>query len=280
MKIIDINPHIRFAAELQYNSHGYFVRVKDCRMFYVLSGECEISIDENKYTLNKDSLFYCSAGSRYSIVTKNTVSLISLNFDLSQNYSADTTPYAPIKDVEDIGCIFYDNINDSEFLNSHIFIKDGEIFIKMLKEILSEFSGKTKFFREISASLLKQIITQMHRYGQQTNPTTSAPVTQAIEYIEKNLTKNITNKEIAKNIGYHEYYLNRIFISNTGMSMHQYILNRRMSKAQHLILNTDMPLKDISTMVGFNNYTHFSDYFKKYFELSPSSYKNHMKNKI
>lgn len=280
MKIIDINPYIRFAANLQYNSHGHFVRVKDCRMFYILSGECELYIDENKYTLTEDSLFYCSAGSIYKITTQKTLSLISLNFDLSQNYSAEANAFNPVKEAEDVGFILYDDIEDSEFLNSHIFLKDGEIFGKMLKEIIIEFSGKTKFFKEISASLLKQIITQMHRYGHQNNSTTSAPVAKAIEYIEKNLTINITNKKIAKTIGYHEYYLNRIFISSTGMTMHKYILNRRMSKAQHLILNTDMPLKDISTTVGFNNYTHFSDYFKKYFEYSPSSYRSLMKNKI
>ena len=280
MNILDINPFIRFASEIQYDAKGSYVYVRDCRIFYILSGEGEIYIDDVRYPFTDNTLFYCCSGSRYKISAKRTLSIMSLNFDLSQNYSSEANSYRPAKSIFNPKDIFRDIIADSDFLNSHLYIKDGVEFRKSLEKILWEFSAKTKYYMEMSSSVLKHMITRMHRYGQSANTTTSIPVNKAVEYIEKNLSKNITNGEIAKIAGYHEYYLNRMFISHIGMSMHKYIINRRMSKAQHLILNTDLPLKDISRLAGFNNYTHFSEYFKKYFELSPSSYKNHMKNKI
>ena len=153
MNISDINPFIRFASEISYSFKGSYVYVKDCRIFYTLSGQGEIYIDDTRYPLTDNTLFFCCSGSRYKISTKRTLSILSINFDLSQNYSSVTTPQSPVKASDKPKDIFSDIISDSEFLNSHLYIKDGVEFRKPLEQIISEFSSKTKYYMEISSSV-------------------------------------------------------------------------------------------------------------------------------
>ena len=280
MKLFEVNPFIRFASEIKYNNPGHFVEVRDCRIFYILSGNCEIFIDDESYTLNKNCLFYCCAGSIYKISSYAETSIISLNFDLSQRYCYKTNVFAPTEPSSDSKLICKDTIADSPFLNSHLLIKNAFEFDSLIKKILLEYSLKQRYYLEVSCGLLKQLLTELHRYEAQNESTSSVPLNRIIDYINNNFSKEITNKQLAKIAGYHEYHLNRLFMNATGTSMHQYILNLRMNKAQHLILNTSMPLSEIGELSGYNNYTYFSDYFKKHFGISPSKYRSSLKNKI
>ena len=51
MNIADVNPHIRFAEEMTYYAQNKHVYVKDCRLFYILSGEGKIYINGNHFLL-------------------------------------------------------------------------------------------------------------------------------------------------------------------------------------------------------------------------------------
>lgn len=54
----------------------------------------------------------------------------------------------------------------------------------------------------------------------------------------------------------------------------------RMDEAKRLLLNTDIPIQDISEKTGFNNDTYFSNIFKNKFGVSPLKYRKKYKNKI
>ena len=101
-----------------------------------------------------------------------------------------------------------------------------------------------------------------------------------MKYIEENYEKHLTNKELAALAGYHEYYLNRLFLAATGGNLHSYLLKVRLNRAAYLILNTDLSLQEIQAMVGFNSYPHFSSSFKQQFGFSPAQYRRGLKNRI
>jgi len=83
---------------------------------------------------------------------------------------------------------------------------------------------------------------------------------------------------LADLVGYHEYYLNRIFTAYVGQSLHAYLMNIRLSRASYLILNTDMDLKDIPEQAGFSSYPHFSAAFKRVYGYAPAKYRKHLRN--
>ena len=90
MNFCEINPFIRFAEYISHNNATENpVFVKDCRIFYTISGKADIFIENQHYELVPNSLFYCSAGSVYNIQSSGA-RLISLNFDLTQKDNSHT----------------------------------------------------------------------------------------------------------------------------------------------------------------------------------------------
>ena len=277
MKLCDLNPHIRFASKIRYTSVGSDVRVTDCRVFYTTAGLAKLRIANQVYTLQPHSLFYCPAGSTYTIEAPEGFDPICLNFDMSQTHNDIIIPYPPCADSWDEMIVFFDSIEDSDVLNGHVYIENAEDLLPVVTKILDAFTTQAPYFRELASCSLKKLLLLLHRDPQAAIPPKIALVK---AYIDRNYATEITNKTLAKMAGYHEYYLNRTFLAHTGSSLHEYLLKVRLNHASYLILNADIPLKAVPEQVGFHSYPHFSNYFKQHFGLSPAEYRKNVKNSI
>lgn len=72
-------------------------------------------------------------------------------------------------------------------------------------------------------------------------------------------------------VGYSHF--RKAFRAEIGVSPKQFHLHVRLQKAQHLLTNTDMPLKEIAQMLGFDSQFHFSNQFKASFGISPRAWR-------
>ena len=281
MEVNDINPFVRFASLYQYKSKGRYVYGKDNRLFYIVSGEGDILVGNQKYKLSADTLFYCAKNIVYNIKSKGGISYVVLNFDLTQDNNHHTLPFAPVQTTKDkFISTETTEYNEENFLDGYYFWKNGKVFYNEITNIVSEHSMRHLYFAEKCSALLKNLLIDMHRETFFAQPSMSNAVSKVISHINRNYTKPITNKELAELTKYHEYHLNRIFIKHTGTTMHQYILNKRLTKAVQLILTTDLAMGEIAKQSGFNNQTYFSKCFKEQHKMSPTEFKKNFKNKI
>lgn len=60
----------------------------------------------------------------------------------------------------------------------------------------------------------------------------------------------------------------------TGMGINEYINQRKIEKAENLLLNTDLSISEISDRLGFTYQRYFSTIFKKIKGISPSQFRN------
>ena len=125
MTLSELNPFLRFSAQMLYDTsyNGSQVRVSDCRLFSVLDGSGRLTIDGKHYTLAPGCLFYCCAGSCYSIHTHRAMHLLILNFDLSRSHSSQSLPLPPNRDQSGWSTmpVYFDEVEGS-FLDSHLFL--------------------------------------------------------------------------------------------------------------------------------------------------------------
>ena len=85
MNLCDLNPFLRFASKMLYDVsyNAMPVLVSDCRLFYILEGSGQLEIGDARHNLEPGCLFYCCAGSRYTIRCGDFLRLFSLNFGIS-----------------------------------------------------------------------------------------------------------------------------------------------------------------------------------------------------
>ncbi len=90
------------------------------------------------------------------------------------------------------------------------------------------------------------------------------------EYIYKNLEHDIRRDDIADAVYLSPGYVSRIFKRETNQSLKEFITEEKMKMARTLIQTTGLPISIIAVKVGYTNFSHFSQLYKKYYNVSPS----------
>ena len=91
-----------------------------------------------------------------------------------------------------------------------------------------------------------------------------------LKYINQHINENLSLDELAQRFSLSKFYLTRRFKELTGLSLHQFIVKKRLTRARYLISVGIDPYR-AAVDAGFNNYSHFSRTFKSYFGQNPSS---------
>jgi AraC-like DNA-binding protein len=98
---------------------------------------------------------------------------------------------------------------------------------------------------------------------------TIGTISATIEHIEANLGDELRLKTVADEIGYSHYYLHRMFTICTGLTMHDYILRRRLTEAAKLLVMTQQPIVEIALLSGFESQQAFTSAFKSMYKRTP-----------
>ena len=104
-------------------------------------------------------------------------------------------------------------------------------------------------------------------------------IMQAIEYIDNNFTEISGLEDIASHVHLSPVYFQSKFKSATGVTPHNYVLDKKIRKAADLILTTDLSLSRIAYECGFSSQAYFSYIFKKRMDMTPREYMLRVYNK-
>ena len=102
-------------------------------------------------------------------------------------------------------------------------------------------------------------------------------IRQADDYIRYNYTKDISIGKIAERFHYSRSRFTILFHEQTGINPGKLISELRIQKAKELLLSTDIPIMDISSLSGFASPAYFTNKFTKEVGISPSEFRK--KNK-
>ena len=94
------------------------------------------------------------------------------------------------------------------------------------------------------------------------------------KYIDTHLAEPIGREEIAEFAHISPNYLSKIFREETGMSLRDYVNQKRIDEAKRLMSVTGMNVTDTALQVGFENVSYFSTVFRKYCGVTPSEWQS------
>lgn len=151
-----------------------------------------------------------------------------------------------------------------------------------IKSILSQLNDAYKneeFGSQIlKNSLIIQLIVFLNRlYLEEENKKVQNDIEydenigNVLNYINENLSKELTIDNLSSEFFMSKYYLMHKFKKQTGYTLHNYILQKRLIMSKSLIM-TGMPITEVCLECGFGDYSNFIRSFKKMFGLPPKKY--------
>lgn len=111
--------------------------------------------------------------------------------------------------------------------------------------------------------LEKQYIYDAHSYS------SDSQIEELLRYINHNLTEDLSIETLARKYYLSKYHMMRKFKEETGYTVHNYIISKRLLLARTKI-SEGTPILKAAQLSGFSDYTTFSRAYKKQFGTAPS----------
>ena len=95
------------------------------------------------------------------------------------------------------------------------------------------------------------------------------------EYVEANLAESVSLADLAAAAGLTRMHFAAQFRAATGLPPHEYLLRRRIERAQEMLAEDREALVDIALSVGFQTQSHFTSVFKRFVGQPPRAWRQH-----
>lgn len=244
----EIPEHTQYCDEITYAVNG-------CAKVYS-EGEC--------YELCGGEMHYIKKGASHKIVASD-----------EENFRYICIGFMPNKENKDITPFIEETKN-----KKNIFIK-GDSNTRSLCELLIDETYSNDSHSHTMINLYAtQILISVSRiirgrekriHSGKTN--SGYAIYHTLRYIDREYI-NIKNvKSVSDALSYSEYYLSHLFKEKLGVSIKEYIIEKKLKNAALLLKTTEMSVGEIAEYLNFATHHTFSQAFKRYYKMSPSEYK-------
>ena len=110
-------------------------------------------------------------------------------------------------------------------------------------------------------------------------PDVSKPVKQCCDYIRRHILQPLELSQIARHVGYSEYYLSKRFNREMGIRVVDFIKDERINLAKIWLVTTSKSVDEISETLQFNSRNYFGKVFCEKVGMTPSAYRKQLRDR-
>jgi len=210
---------------------------------FVLEGSITYIVNGTEYVVRKNDAIFLTPGTTREGISSmgKPVWFVNFNFHTFEDFHPSLPTYLPNNfspDIKKLLQIFpYTHILPNDFSKSKV----TNLLNYILLDLMEKDSRKTQ----------------------------NAYVNKILKIIDERITEKLTLQVISSELKLSKEYISSIFKKETGKTLTNYINEQKMIAAKEFVVNSTMPLTEISEILGFDNYNYFSRLFKKHFDRTP-----------
>ena len=124
-----------------------------------------------------------------------------------------------------------------------------------------------------SRGIVLQLLSHFLKYAQPKNEMEDNRIAKAVRYIHKHITEEIELEKLAEISCLSKDHFIRLFKKGMGTTPLQYVNQKKIEKAQLLLLTEELAVKEIAFQLAFEDYSYFNRLFKKITGVTPQEYR-------
>ncbi|MDP9697647.1 AraC-like DNA-binding protein/mannose-6-phosphate isomerase-like protein (cupin superfamily) [Paenibacillus intestini] len=246
-------------------------------MAYVVEGEFSQMIGGKKHSFSRGSIVVIDRNSEHADYVKNQDNFV-IFICMHENF------------FDEIFLAELGNSNLHQFIRKALleqkgikqflkFTPKGDDFIyPLIEQVCAEKSMNKKGSNYIVKGLMIRIFDFLTREYEtdltttQLNKMNDLLFIEVEEFMRKNY-KDVSLKKLSYQFHFQEDYFTRLIKKHTGLTFSGFLQKIRISKAEELLLNTNMTIAEIVEAIGYMNRSYFYKLFQKTYRMTPEQYR-------
>ncbi len=258
-----------------YSLNGTFHRHEGYEIYLFLKGNVNCYVEQQCFHMERGDLLVIRPGQyhRPAMLDHSNYERITLNFQESilQFFSTDKTDLSAIFREPSKDKVCFIHLSEEQLHQYLTLIANTEQLLS------SEEFGADVLIHSCLVRLFVLINQAFRTTERHTSNIMPKLIRDLLRYIDANLSEPITLKTLEQEFYLNGTYISRQFKKHTGLTLRNYLLERRISYACTL-LGTDLSITEVCQKSGFSDYANFIRSFTKTVGVSPGKYAKQQRN--
>lgn len=154
-------------------------------------------------------------------------------------------------------------------------IPEGELRARVHQAFLSmlhDSRERSSYWEQLCSNALQEIILLLAR---RTDRVLDPRIEQTLQHLSSHMSQPLRIDELAAAVNLSASRLSHLFKQQTGTTMIEHLNRMRIEQAALLLKHSGRNATEAALDVGFNNYNHFAELFRRHYGVSPSKYESH-----
>lgn len=230
-------------------------------MYLILEGQGKITINGKEFYPKKNDMVLLPKNSKVSLYSENETCYNKYWCDFTARLDGQ-----PLFGVIDFPYLVH--LDDISYAKS-LFDRLDELHLKT--DIASAFMIKAAITEILSIFLKSSAEKKSDEFKE------NQFVNNAVSFIQKNMDKKISVKDMARSMRYNEKYFIELFKNHFGTTPAKYVKTARLENAKRELLYTNRSVSYIANQIGYSTVQKFSRDFKAYSGFTPSEFRKKLK---
>ena len=247
------------------------------RLYYVTEGSAQIELPDGIYTLSPKHMYFIPAFTIHTNICKSNFVHYYLHIyedHYSDNDWLDHWKFPVEIEATDLDLALFKRLCE---INPHMTLLKSDpttydnnptLMQNLIKNRQRAFCDKVE-----SRGIVFQLLSRFFKQGQSKIEMEDNRIAKTVLYIRKHLNEAIELEKLAEISCLSKDHFIRLFKKELGTTPLQYINQKKIEKAQLLLITEELAVKEIAFQLAFDDYSYFNRLFKKTTGVTPQEYR-------
>lgn len=247
------------------------------RLYYVTEGSAQIELPDGIYTLSPKHMYFIPAFTIHTNICKSNFVHYYLHIyedHYSDNDWLDHWKFPVEIEATDLDLALFKRLCE---INPHMTLQKSDpttydnnptLMQNLIKNRQRAFCDKVE-----SRGIVFQLLSRFFKQGQSKIEMEDNRIAKTVLYIRKHLNEAIELEKLAEISCLSKDHFIRLFKKELGTTPLQYINQKKIEKAQILLITEELAVKEIAFQLAFDDYSYFNRLFKKTTGVTPQEYR-------